>query len=275
MKRIHLALIFGFIFFTGKILAQEQEKAIDNPSVQSLFSLSESIQSGEIGLLINIYYHRKGKSAIETKEYKVIFSKTGEIRKPILMEFNYNILNMKDSIQYVFNGKTWYIINHKKKICTIDTTAYNREDYCLYCFFPPYVYFNPSDVLCNKMFSFYASNNLRGLFTKAVVLADTQKTENIRFLKIEKTYGRKTNKPVSWIIEFEWDINKSTLFRCNETVKDDVEYSKKTIVKRETFLTAASLNDEKHLDTELYNGLNYAKSYKVRYRQFDIINAPF
>jgi len=266
MKRIYLALTFGFIFSIGKILAQE--RVVDNSEVQSLLMLSQSIQSGEISLLINS--HRKGKSEIETKEYKVIFSKTGKIGKHSQIEFNYNILSIKDSMQYIYNGQTWCIINHKKKICTMDTAVYKKRCVCLPV--PPYDFTSPDfDVLCNEMFRFYASGNLRSLFLeKAIVIVDTQKTENTKFLKAERNYfvhnGRKANKPISWISEFEWDINKSTLLRCSKIVTDYAKYSKKTIEKREAFLTSASLNQEKYADVELYNGLNYAKSYKVRYK---------
>ena len=255
-------LLFGFVFFTGKILAQEQERVIDNIEVQSLLALSESIQSGEIGLLIN--YHRKGKPAIETKEYNVFFSKTGKFNKLYQVEFNYNILDIKDSMQYVFNGQTWYIINHKKRTCLIDT-ATSKEDGIL----PPYVYFKPLTVLFNGMFSFYAKDFLGNGFYNAVAITDIQKIENLRLLKIEVNSiapgSSKINEKVLWIKEFEWDINKSLLFRYCKAVKDDSGYSKKTVVKTETLLTNASLNDEKFTDSSLYNGLNFATSYKIKY----------
>ena len=263
MKQISLILALVLIFSTGKIIAQEQERTIDNPEVQSLLALSDSIQSGEIGLLINRY--RKDKSIAEIKEYKVIFYKTGKFN-PFEVKFNYNILNVRDSMQYIFDGQTYYIIDHKNKICHIDTvacvdTATGIKSTCPYFLYPTRVFFN-------KMFCFYAQEKLRGLFIGAAII-DMQKIENTRFLKIERNSiapgGSKKNKKTLWVHELEWDINKSTLFRYCEYVKDDTKYSKKTIVKRETFLTEASLNDEKYADAALYNGLNYAKSYKVIY----------
>jgi len=195
MKQIYLILALVLIFSTGKIIAQEQEMSLDNSEVQSLLALSENIQSGEIGLSIN--NHRKGKFGVETKEYKVIFYKTGKFNR-FDVKFNYNIFDVTDSMQYIFYEQTYYIIDHKKKICHVDTvacidTATVRKMPCLPFIFPPY------RVLFNEMFCFYAKENLRGLFVNAAII-DMQKTENTRFLKIEKNRiapgGSKKNKKV-------------------------------------------------------------------------------
>ena len=258
-------LVLGFIIFTEKIIAQEQERVVDDMEIQSLLALSESIQSGEIGLIVN--QQRKGKSAIETEEYKIIFSKIDKDNKYFEVNFNYNILSLKDSMQYIYNGEMRYIIDHKKKICNIDTVWHNLD--CSYSYiFPPVV-------LANEMFCFYARKNLlEGTFLCAVTITEIQKTENTTFVKIETNRIspdhriNKKGKKVLWTEEYEWNTNKLALLRHSETVKDDTDYSRKTIVKTETLLTDASLNDEKYADSELYNGLNYAKSYKIVYSKW-------
>ena len=237
MKRIYLLLIFGFIFSTGKIIAQEQEKAVDNPSVQSFLALSETIQSGEIHFVVNEQW--KGKSTLKTEEYKIIFNKTGAINKYHEVEFNYNILSVKDSIQYVYNGMTWCIIDHKKKT--------------------------------NEMFSFYARQNLRGSFLNVEAITNIQRTDNSIFLETESNYyfsfNSKKDKKVlyAYTKEYEWDADKSILFRYNRTLKDGITYPRRTVLKQETLLTDAFLNEGKYTDSQLYNGLNYAQSYKVKY----------
>lgn len=261
MKEICLILVLGFIISTGKIVAQEQEVTIDNAEVQSLLALSETIQSGEIHFIVNEQW--KGKSRLKTEEYKVIFFKTGEINKYHEVEFNYNIMSIKDSIQYIYNGETWCIIDHKKKKCEIDT------NWCeIACSFP--LIFPVA--LVNEMFSFYVKQNLRGSFLNAIAITDIQKTGNSTFLETMANYyfspNLKNGKKVlyTYTNEYEWDVNKSILFRCNKILKDDKTYPRRTIIKQETLLVDASLNDKKYSDSQIYNGMNYVQSYKVKYR---------
>jgi len=262
MKQI-LIIAIAFVVFTGNIAAQEQERVVDNSEIQMFLELSENIQSGEISFVVNEV--QKGKSTVKTKEYKAIFFKTGEINYsyyPYLI-FHYNLLDVTDSIQYIYNGKIWYIIDHKKKICDIDT------NYCKIACEYPFIY---PIVLVNELLCFYIRDDLRGSFLRATTIEEVQKTDNTTFVKIETSRlspndGRK-NKEVLFTEAYEWNISKSILLRYSKAVKDDKGYSPKTVIKTETLLTDASLNDEKYADAALYNGLNYAESYKIKHGDY-------
>jgi hypothetical protein len=254
MKRIYLILVFGLVFSAEKTIAQEQKRVVDNPEVQSLLALSETIQSGEI--IVQVNKQRKGKSAVETEKYKMTFYKTGKSIDVPMADFHYNLLNLTDSIQYIYNGNVWYIIDHKKKICEIDTIW--RKVSLVPLAYPI--------LFLGEMSSFYANQFLEGTFLWATIIENIRKTENTTFLKVETNRispDRKNDNKVLFSEEFEWDANK--LLRHSVSVKDDAGYSRKTVVKTETLLTNASLNDKKHANVELYNGLNYAKLYKIKY----------
>jgi len=257
MKTIYL--IFGLLVVSfGKIVAQEQERVVDNPEIQKLLALSETIQSGKISFVVNEKRKgKKGKSVTDLKEYKVTFFKTGKMINFYYVDFQYNLLNVTDSMQYVYNGKTWYIIDHKKKICEIDTI------YCKVTCLYPFIY---PIVLLNEMLSFYIRNDWI-LFPRNEFIEEMRKTGDTTFVKLETSClspDGKKGKKVLFTKEYEWNINKSTLLRYCKAVKDDSGYSPKTVIKTETLLTDASLNNEKYADAELYNGLNYAKSYKIK-----------
>ena len=278
MRQLGLMFAFAFILFTGKIAAQEQKRVVDscseiqlmkictqaqkeavkNPEIQMLLTSRESIRSGELRFVIN--QEMKGKSAIETKEYKMSFCKTGKIVLFHINDIQYNLLNVTDFMQYVYDGKTWYIINHKKKTCEIDT------NYCkISCIFP-LMY---PIVLHNEMLCFYVRDIwMSFLFSSNLKIEEMQKRENTTFVRIETSRlspERRNDNKVLFTEEYEWDVNKSILLRYNEAVKDDAGYSRETVVKTETLLIDASLNDEKYVNADLYNGLNYAKSYKIKY----------
>lgn len=257
MKRTYLIVALVFIISTEKTVAQERKRVVDNSEIQNLLALSKTVQSGEISFVVN--QKRKGKQAVEKEEYKVIFSKTGKINQYFEVEYNYNLLSVTDSMQYIYDGKTWYVINHKKKICDIDT------NYCKVTCNYPYIY---PIVLLNKLLTFYSRELLGGIFLHAVTIEEVQKRENITFLKLETSYQPKKGKKELFTEEYEWDASKSTLFRYAETLKDESGYPQRKVVKTETLLTDASLNEEKYSDAELYNGLNYAKSYKITYSDY-------
>ena len=257
MKRKYLIIVaLVFILFVDKTIAQKQEIVFYDPEIQKLLGLSESVQSGEISFVVN--EEKKGELAVETNEYQVRFFKTGIfLRLMLIYDIHYNLLNIKDSMQYVYNGKAWYIIDHKNKICTIDTNYYytNASQ-------TPLALARLQCILDNNLFNFYRGGDLMGPLLSAVTIEEMQKNGNMTFLKIET----KDYKEVLFTEEYEWDTSKSLLLRHSKTVKDDNACSEKDIVKTETRLINASINDEKYRDADLYNGLNFAKSYKIEYR---------
>ncbi len=261
MKQIIFLLLLGIYFSMEKTIAQESMGVAANTDVQSLLAMSKTIQSGEIHIAVNEQW--KGKSTMETEEYKITFYKTGKINKYHEVEFYYNILNVTDSMRYVFNGETWYIINHKKKTYEIDT------NWCeISCSFPLIF----PIVLTDNMLSFYVRQNLRGAFLNAAEILDIQKTDTSVFLKTKTFHyfpinARKSQKLLYvYTDEYEWNVNTSLLFRYGRILQDDKSYPRRTIIKHETILLDASLNDEKYTNAQLYNGLDYIQSYKSKHK---------
>lgn len=258
---ITILLFTIFILFCQQTTAQEREKLSNHPEIQSLIALSKTIESGEIHLQVNKY--KKGKADIETKEYKMTFYKTENLKDmPLIANTYYNLLNVTDSIQYVYNGEMLCEINHKKKSCNVDTSSKIMTD--------PVSLFYPS-LFIGEMASFYVNQFLN--FSWATSVEDVQKTGDVTLVKLETYCNPKKSKdpcPEKWereicTEEYEWNTSESTLLRYSKTAKDDENYSSKTAVKTETVLTTASLNKEEYADALLYNGLNYAKSYRISY----------
>jgi len=266
MRRIHLILALTFIISAGKIAAQENgtTSAKNHPQIQTLFALSDTILSGEIHFVIN--HHKKEESAIETTEYKMTFSK----RKKTgcyLCDFNfwYNLLNVTDSLQYVYNGKKWFIIDHKKKLCIVDSDYQKIADW------QPFSY--PSALFFNEMIRFYTGRYLDLSFLSTTV-KDVQKTGDRTLVRLENEfpvdalmYCYCCNKKQLYIEEYEWDAGKFLLLRHSQEAKDCPQ---KAVIKVETLLMDASLNDEKYRDAELYDGLNYAQSYKIKIQSYKV-----
>jgi len=289
MKRIFLIIALVFVLSTGKIVAQEQERVIDSSEIEMFLALSKTIRSGEITFVVND--ERKDKSVARSNEYKITFFKTGELIDIDKVVFRYNLLDVADSMQYIYDGEIFYVINHKKKTYSIDIMLYDYsagKDYTIdperktcgsigykrYIF--PFIY--PPE-LVNELFWFYIREDWRGAFYRIENIKEMQKRGSSTVVTMETSRVSPDWYPnwgddflpdwenanyVLFTEEYEWDISKSLLLRYSSTVKDDSGYSQKTIVKTETLLIDASLNNEKHLDTALYNGLNHAKSYKIK-----------
>ncbi len=71
MKQIIFLLLLGIYFSMEKTIAQESMGVAANTDVQSLLAMSKTIQSGEIHIAVNEQW--KGKSTMETEEYKITF----------------------------------------------------------------------------------------------------------------------------------------------------------------------------------------------------------
>ena len=259
MQRKYIIIAaLAFILFMNQVIAQKQEKVFYNSEIQKLLELSENVQSGEISFVVN--EERKGELPIETNEYQMSFFKTGKfLRLMLIYDIRYNLLNITDSMQYVYNGKAWYVIDHKNKTCTIDTSYYSTSASQV-----PLALTQLRCIVNNELFNFYNGGHFMGSLLSAAAIEEIQKNGDITFLKIET----KDYKEVLFTEEYEWDTSKSLLLRHSKTVKDDNACSEKNIVKTETRLINASLNDEKHKDAALYNGLHFAKSYKIEYRDY-------
>ena len=256
MKQIYLIVALVIIFSTEKIVAQEQG-VIDFAEVETFLTLSHFIRSGEIHFVVNV--ESKGYSAVKTKEYKITFFKTGELLDLDMTVYYYNLLDITNSLQYVYNGKIWYKIDHKKETYSIDTVDYKID-------ITPYIHPNG---LMDELFWFYTRENWPGYFHYYdKQIKKMQKTRNRTVVTMEKTrFSPNCNiekeNEVQYIMEWEWDISKSLLYRFSRVLKDDKGYSKGTITKIEMFLINASLNDEKYKDSALYDGSNYVKSYSI------------
>lgn len=284
LKQICLILLFGsaFFLFSQKAIAQEKEKISKHPEVQSLIALGNTIQSGEVHLIANEQI--KGSPSISTKNYQVLFYRTGEIiniwkseeksqeHKNFILEMDsnlnslanshYNILNLTDSMQYVYNGKIWWIIDHKNKTCQVDTS------WCKVACSFPFLY--PQFLAFSEMFPFYIQGWLKLSFEEARI-ENIEKKGDTTILKIVREgvspKGVKS-KSVLYAEQYVWDKEKSVLLHHIKVLKDEKGIAKNTLIVEEMKLLDANLNDEKYANPELYNGLNYAKSYKTTYTKY-------
>ncbi len=177
----------------------------------------------------------------------------------LIDEIHYNLLNTTDSMQYIYNGEAWYTIDHKNKTCIIDTSYYYTTSSPA-----PLPLANLWCILQDDLFSFYSGGHLLISLARATVSKEIQRNGSITLVEME-TSDSLNDKEVLFTEEYEWDTSKSLLLRHSKTVKDDSACSEKDIVKTETRLINVSLNDEKYRDSALYNGLNFAKSYKIEY----------
>ena len=282
LKQICLILFFVSTIFSQKAIAQEKEKIYEHPEVQSLIALGRAIQSGKVHLIVNEQI--KGNPSITTKEYQVLFYRTGEIiniwkseekaeeRKNFILKMDsnlnslanshYNILNLTDSMQYVYNGKIWCIIDHKNKTCEIDTAWCKVA--CSYPFLYPYF------LASSEMFPFYIQGWLKLSFEKGSI-ENIEKKGDTTILKIERdgiSPKRGRNNRVLYAEQYVWNVEKSVLLLHKKVLKDEKDGSKKTVIMEEIKLLDAYLNDAKYANPELYDGLNYAKSYKITYTKY-------
>lgn len=254
-----MIIVLMFIIFANKIGAQPQTRTLNNPEIQILFDINKSIQSGEVSVVVE--KERKGELAIETKEYQISFFKTGNfLRLMSIDEIFYNLLNTTDSMQYVYNGKAWYVIDHKNKTCIIDTNSS-----CTSTSPAPLPLAQLWCILDNDLFHFYGGGHSLISLARATAIEDVHKNGNITLVKMEISDSKK-GKEVLFAEEYEWDTSKSLLLRHSKTVKNNSACLEKDIVKTETRLINASLNDKKYMDTALYDGFNFAKLYKIEYR---------
>lgn len=223
----------------------------------------------------------KGNPSISTKEYQVLFYRTGEIiniwkseekaqeHKEILLKSDsnlehlanshYNILNITDSMQYVYNGETWCIIDHKNKKCEIDTA------WCKVACSLPFLY--PDLFIYSEMFTFYIQGWLKFVFDRGI--ENIEKRGDTTFLERESNWPIKgRNKYALYAEVYVWNVEKSVFLLHKKVLKDEKDASRKTIIMEEMKLLDAYLNDEKYANPELYDGLNYAKSYKITYKKY-------
>ena len=276
-------LLFAiFILFCQQTIAQEKEKLSNHPENESLINLGNNMQSGKIHLTIN--EQAKGKSTLKTQEYQVCFYRTGEIiniwkseekaqkHKKILLKkdgnlsslanSHYNILNVTDSMQYVYNGKTWYVIDHKNKTCEIDTV------WCeVACSYP---FLHPDFMIFSSMIPFYIQGWLK-LSIEEGSIENIEKKGDTTILKIERegiSSKRGRNNRALYAEKYVWNEEKSVLLLHEKVLKNKKDGSERILIMEEMKLLDAYLNDEKYANPELYNGLNYAKSYRISYAKY-------
>ena len=213
--------------------------------IEHYTSLNKNILSGEIHIKVNDMM-RKNHSA----QYQILFCKVTSIKhlEPIVQ---YNILSIKDSIQYIFNQHTWFVINHKKKTYSVE----NKESWCkISCLFP---YLWP-EILLDNMSSYYLQEKL--FVTKHEILS-ADETPAVFSLIRQICFPAHQN--ITRITQtYIWDKETSLLSKSRMQI---MEYKRKDISKvisdKETTLLKASFNKEEYSNFNLYDGAHYIQTW--------------
>ena len=220
----------------------------------SLFpSLNDSIKTGKIDF--SLENQRKKSKKIDKYMFTLIFSKDEN-------GMNFNFIDSLKQRQYVCNGDTVYIIDHKKSKYG-NTNAYNKPTRKFYAI-------TMNHTLNNAFLDYYLGSSMQKHLPKQIEnkqVSTNNDTINltgkmtIRWNHIKKakdSLAAITDANVEIIFEPETMILKS----YRKILTDKKSFKKGTILQCEYTLLSVRINDEKYALSQYYEGLYYARGYK-------------
>lgn len=241
MKRVFF--ICCNLFIVSVLFAQNTKtENIEINNIEYFTSLNKNIQCGKIHIQVNDLNNKKSLS----NEYQIFFCKKNA-DKFGQREFLYNILSLKDSMQYVYNQNTWYVVNHRKKTYELETDSSWCKISCLF----PYLW---PEILIDLMNSYYLQEKTD---INEQELVSIEENDTSFSLKQEISNYSENHIYMTTKI-YVWDKNTLLLSKSKRQIskfKDKGKYQ--VISNKETSLIGASLNKDEYLDSRLYDGKNY------------------
>lgn len=219
----------------------------------SLPSLNDSIKTGKIDFCLE--NQRKKSKTIDKYMFTLIFSKDEN-------GINFNFIDSLKQIQYVCNGDTLYIIDHKKSKYG-NTKAYNKP---MRSFFA----LTMNTPLNNAFLDYYLGSSMRKHLPKPIenkqVSVNNDTINLTGKMKIRWNHVKNTKDSLAAItdvnVEIIFESETMILKSYRKILTDKKSFKKGTILQSEYRLLSAKMNDEKFSQPQYYEVLYYARGYK-------------
>ncbi len=244
MKRIGIILYCNILIISniiGQNTALQKERT---NNFDHYITLNQAVHSG----IMKIQVIDSTKTNVTKQDYQIIFSKA-KTDRPYESEFQYNILSLTDSVQYIYNHRTWYVINHKKKTYTVENESSWSKSSCIIPYFWP-------DILLNLMCSYYLHQQNPLTDNQEILLA--QKEGTAFTLKTRSGYPIKKNT-VFFTKTYVWNTTGNGLLsKCRQQIMESGKNGKTKVVSNyESHLTDVSFNTGQYSDTSWFEGNRY------------------
>lgn len=220
----------------------------EEKSLEEYLAFNNAVTSG----MIRFKEKNQLDSGTPEKEFVVFFHKTGsnEFHE---IEFQYNILSLCDSMQYIYNHRTWFVINHKRKTYELESDSSWCRISCLF----PYLW---PEVMSNLMIGYYVRSNSFFSSEKNIGIEGDRLVVTDRDCQTE-TLGGKVKANTCFDRYYEWNKNTYLLGKCKQRIWEVKRRGAiKVLSDHESILLDANLNQKEYADSHLYDGANYVSS---------------
>jgi len=250
MKTSFCLLIF-FICSSFRVYAQNNSDT--NKSINSVLMPNDSIKTGKI--TFSLENHRKGAKTADKYVFTLLFTQDDN-------RIKFNITDSSNLKQYIYNGYTLYTIDHKKKKYGVEIASQKQKRRI-----------NTSSIIIlkNLFVDYYITNDVRKHLPKQITYkqlsTNNDTIELSGMMKVSGFHVKNTKDSLALTTEADVKIvfepENGILQSYQKDLRDKKTLKKGTILMSEYTLLSFTINETRYTLPQYYEGLFYAKGYKL------------